>query len=175
MSKKIDEEVVLPDFGFTNELTNSTNGPVIKPVAKLSSESDILSPEEVAAVRAEVEKQAVEDRKKKERKRLMEKFLAEARAADEPAQEQVEIEIILPPFACTKAGYGDIMIDGRPYMNKHVYTVSRSKAEGLREVMQRAWVHEEVTFGHRNPNAYTRPRGEKINEHGLVGAGFVRF
>ena len=174
VKKTPEDDIVLPDFGFSNELTE-----VIKPTAKAAPTEtfEMLTADEVAAVKAEFDKQQLEEKKKAARKKLMEKFLQEAREEAHSHEEMVEIEIVLPAHACTRQGYGDILIDGRPFFNGRRYPVRRSKAEGLREIMQSAWRHDEITNGQRNPNAYRSRRLDHIRQDGSVhaNAGFVRF
>jgi hypothetical protein len=171
MAKKPEDEIALPDFGF-----DLGGVPLPKALPKEPLVFEGLSEEDVLAVKAEFDKQQAEDKKKAARKKLMERLLREQRESELPAQEQVEIQIALPPFACTREGYGDIMIDGTAYMNGQTYVVPRSKAEGLREIMQRSWHHEDITTGHRNPNAYQRPRGDNVSAtRGHQPGAFLRF
>lgn len=128
--------------------------------------STLLTKEEIAAIRAEVDKQVLEGKKKAEKERIAKLLLQEARAAENPQEELVMIQIELPPFACaSQNGQGaDIMIDGvDSYFHGRTYTVKRSRAEGLREIMQGAWRHEEIAFGHRNPMAYFKPHNAAIS------------
>lgn len=155
--------------------TNYDETEPVLPAAKFDIEPEgLLTAAEIEEVRSEVKKRALEERKKAARKALMEKFLAEERAASEPAQEMVEIEISAPVFAAIDAASAGIRIDGVPYLQGRTYTVPRGKAETLREAMQRAWDHEEITFGHKDPNAYRRSRNQDHRGQ-VVSAALLRF
>lgn len=103
-----------------------------------------------------------------EKKRLEEEFfqyaVKKARSRHLPAQEQQDIVIDLPGHAV------NIMIDGVEYLHAFTYREPKHVCDTLREIMQRAWNHEEEVGGanrsfYHQPSGRSRPRGIQLSRH----------
>lgn len=75
-----------------------------------------------------------------------------------PAPDLVEVNINLAPFA------NRITLDGMVFFHGGKYTVPRSVANSLVDVMSQTWRHEREVRGEVNPNAYRRPFDSEISE-----------
>lgn len=75
--------------------------------------------------------------------------------AAKPAVEYVEVRIDLPPHA------PDIRIDGRVFQPGLTYKVTQAQATSMKDIMFRAWAHEEEVRGQRTGFA-PKPRNYNI-------------
>jgi hypothetical protein len=79
-----------------------------------------------------------------------------AKKEDKPAEVEVEYEevfIDLPPHS------SHISIDGRHFQQGASYKVTKAQAASMRDIMSRAWAHEQEVRGQRKPfDAYRRQR-----------------
>jgi hypothetical protein len=81
---------------------------------------------------------------------------AKAKKDDKPAEVEVEYEevfIDLPPHS------SHLSIDGRHFQQGASYKVTKAQAASMRDIMSRAWAHEQEVRGQRKPfDAYRRQR-----------------
>jgi len=80
---------------------------------------------------------------------------AAVRAKREPKVEveYEEVFIDLPPHS------SHISIDGRQFQQGATYKVTKAQAASMRDIMSRAWAHEQEVRGQRKPfDAYRRQR-----------------
>jgi stress response protein YsnF len=81
---------------------------------------------------------------------------AKAKKEDKPVEVEVEYEevfIDLPPHS------SHISIDGRHFQQGASYKVTKAQAASMRDIMSRAWAHEQEVRGQRKPfDAYRRQR-----------------
>jgi hypothetical protein len=81
-----------------------------------------------------------------------------AKKEDKPVEAEAEVEyeevvIDLPPHS------SHISIDGRHFQQGASYTVTKAQAASMRDIMSRAWAHEQEVRGQRKPfDAYRRQR-----------------
>jgi hypothetical protein len=79
-----------------------------------------------------------------------------AKKEDKPLEVEVEYEevfIDLPPHS------SHISIDGRHFQQGASYKVTKAQAASMRDIMSRAWAHEQEVRGQRKPfDAYRRQR-----------------
>lgn len=79
-----------------------------------------------------------------------------AKKEGKPAEVEVEYEevvIDLPPHS------SHVSIDGRHFQQGASYTVTKAQAASMRDIMSRAWAHEQEVRGQRKPfDAYRRQR-----------------
>ena len=117
---------------------------------------ELLSEEEIKALRAQARAKVQEDLKKKASQDALSHFLKEEQKMLDPEEEMVKILIDVP-------GYADrITLDNQIFMHGVEYTVSRRQAETMREIMQNAWRHER-TIGGANANEYRAPANATIS------------
>ncbi len=120
-----------------------------------TSTASLLTEEE----RAEIEDTIIAEIEEEERERLRAAYKVEAkekfRREKGLAEEQVTLTIDV-------AGHAqDIKLDGRPFYHGHTYTVPRSIADTLFDIMGRTWDHEE-SVGGANQNEYRKPRNTRM-------------
>jgi hypothetical protein len=81
---------------------------------------------------------------------------AKSKKEDKPIEVEVEYEevfIDLPPHS------SHISIDGRHFQQGASYKVTKAQAASMRDIMSRAWAHEQEVRGQRKPfDAYRRQR-----------------
>jgi hypothetical protein len=81
---------------------------------------------------------------------------AKAKKEDKPIEVEVEYEevfIDLPPHS------SHLSIDGRHFQQGASYKVTKAQAASMRDIMSRAWAHEQEVRGQRKPfDAYRRQR-----------------
>jgi hypothetical protein len=81
---------------------------------------------------------------------------AKAKKEDNPVEVEVEYEevfIDLPPHS------SHLSIDGRHFQQGASYKVTKAQAASMRDIMSRAWAHEQEVRGQRKPfDAYRRQR-----------------
>jgi hypothetical protein len=79
-----------------------------------------------------------------------------AKKEGKPVEVEVEVEevfIDLPPHS------SHISIDGRHFQQGASYKVTKAQAASMRDIMSRAWAHEQEVRGQRKPfDAYRRQR-----------------
>lgn len=117
-----------------------------------------LNDEEKAAVIKRAEEQVAKEIKAQEEEAFFQKALRGARSKHIKSEEMQEIVIDLPGHAF------HILIDGVEYLHGYTYREPKHKCETLREIMQRAWNHEDDVGGanrafYHQPAGRSRPRG----------------
>jgi hypothetical protein len=121
----------------------------------------LLSAEEMAEIEADV----LAEIEGQERERLKKVYKDQAkeklRRAKGLAEEQITLVIDLPGHS------KEIRLDGVIYSHGHQFTVPKSVADSLYDVMGRAWDHEEQVGG-ANQNEYRKPRSTRVS--GATGA-----
>jgi hypothetical protein len=77
-----------------------------------------------------------------------------AKKEDKPVEiEYEEVFIDLPPHS------SHLSIDGRHFHQGASYKVTKAQAASMRDIMSRAWAHEQEVRGQRKPfDAYRRQR-----------------
>lgn len=135
----------------------------------------ILTPEDMAAIRAEALDKIKTKQRGAARKEALQKATIElerqAREADMQGAAKgdlVDVHIDLAQYA------PNIRLDGRAFEHGRMYRVTRKVAAVLAEQMQRSWQHQDSLSG-ANENAYRRPRnatmsmrtGATTGTHGL--------
>jgi len=98
--------------------------------------TELLTPQELAALEAEVQKEIDKEQKAKERERVKKDMLAKARQ-DRGLIEPIEQVLIDLP----ESG-NCIRVNNREYQQGQVYSLSQSVAIMLRDTMQKAWEHQ---------------------------------
>src|SRR5260370_32114496 len=104
--------------------------------------------------KTEIKNRAMEQVAKEKRARAEEKFfdaaLQDARKADEPVYQMEDVLIDLPGHAVR------LLIDGVEYLHGFAYEVNKPQGDTIREMVQRAWTHEDE-IGGANRNFYNKP------------------
>lgn len=120
-----------------------------------------LNAADIAALKAAAEKQVAKERKDAASKALLEKFVAEARraTATDPDEEMVDIFIDLPEFS------DRLIIDGRIYLYGHTYTVNRAQYNGIKEMLHRAYDHQDELDGKSKYEPTSRRM--RVSPHGI--------
>lgn len=126
-----------------------------------------LTEDDKAVIREEARRGATKERKDQLKKMLMEQYLREERCKLDPEQEEVLLNIELPPFA------DRIMLDGVIFMHGREYPMSRRKANSINEVMEMAWRHDDVAFGRRAAGERRRDAGRHTSGIALTPHGAV--
>ena len=98
--------------------------------------NELLTPQELAAIEAEVQKELDKELKTKERERVKKDLLTKAR------QDRGLVEPIEPVLIDLPESGNNIRVNNREYAQGHVYNVAASVAIMLRDTMQRAWEHQ---------------------------------
>ena len=107
--------------------------------------TELLTPQELAALEAEVQKELDKELKAKLREDTKKKLLAQARQ-DRGLIESIEQVLIDLP----ESG-NCIRVNNREYQHGQVYNVASSVAMMLRDTMQRAWEHQaEIEGRHKD-------------------------
>ena len=130
-------------------------------VASQISDADraLFSPEELAALEAEITLEVQEDMREEARDRVREKLKVQKRAEMQrridPDEEMYHITIDLAPFAA------NITIDNVIYLHGSTYEVPKKLYDTMREVMARTWQHESE-IGNANSQFYRKPRNVRL-------------
>src|SRR5215469_9138667 len=127
----------------------------------LDGDRDLLTPEEIKVLEAEVEAEAEEELREQAKKSVKAKLRAEAREKKGLAEAQVDVTIDLAPYA------DRILLDNVAYLQGITYTVRASLAAVLREQMQRTWGHQAEIDG-KSENFYRRTRGARVTPNGVI-------
>lgn len=110
-------------------------------------EDSILSPEEIAAAVAEAKSKFAADAKAKAKKELiaseMEKLkrVEGQKTGDSYKDEMIPVTVDLPEFT------PHLVINGEPFWHGHTYTRPRHVVNSLREMISRAWNHQDDIDG----------------------------
>jgi hypothetical protein len=132
-----------------------------------------LTDEEKQAIIEEAEKQVAKEQHAREKEEFMTVALRRARAKVDTRFEDEEVLVDLPGHAV------HVMIDGVEYLHSFTYTLPRPVADTVREIIQRAWDHEDDVQGanrafYHQPNRRTRGRGITLNRaHANLSAGSI--
>lgn len=138
--------------------------PPKKSTPKPFSDFSLLTPEEQESIKAEASAKVQEEAAQAARTAFLEMQIAEERKKHRlaPADEEiVAVTIDLPGFAQS------IVLDGVRYMHGSICHVTRPVERTLREIMSRAWDHENE-IGGANRDQYRAPRHTRLN--GRTGA-----
>jgi len=130
---------------------------------------DILTPTELAALEAEVQKELDKEEKSKAKEQAKKGMLERARRERGLAEPIEEVIIDLPESA------DRILVNNFAYMQGHSYTVKGSVGAMLRETMQRAWSHQAELEG-RSKDFFRRERGTRMSMRtgAVSGAPFLK-
>jgi len=115
-----------------------------------------LTEEEKYEIRERALEQVAKEKRARAEEAFMQQAMDEARAVDEPSLRMEEIFIDLPGHAVR------LLIDGVEYLHGFLYTVNELQAQSMRDMIQRAWNHEDEVGG-ANRQFYEKPRNLKIN------------
>ncbi len=131
-------------------------------------DTDVLTQEEIAAVELEASEEVAADAKDMARKSLKAKLVAKAKKSKGLTERDAEVTIDLAPY-CDR-----ILIDNTAYLQGKTYTLPLSRAQVLRETMQRTWTHQAEIDG-KSENFYRRTRAQRVvpagNGAAVVTAG----
>jgi hypothetical protein len=135
----------------------------------LMSIEDILTPTELAALEAEVQKELDKEEKSKAKEQAKKGMLERARRERGLAEPIEEVLIDLPESA------DRVLVNNFAYMQGHSYTVKGSVGAMLRETMQRAWSHQAELEG-RSKDFFRRERGTRMSARtgAVSGAPFLK-
>src|SRR6516165_11028431 len=123
--------------------------------------SAILTPAELNALEAEVQKEIDKESKEKEKTRIKKEMMQEARLARGLVEPQVEVIIDVPESG------SEIRVNNFSYHQGRAYMVPLNVAVMLRDTMQRAWSHQAEIEG-RSRDFFQRLRGTRMS--GTTGA-----
>lgn len=117
-----------------------------------------LTVEEKNEIYERAEKQILKELKTQQEEAFFQHALKRARQKSLPEHEQQDVLVDLPGHAF------HILIDGVEYLHAFTYRMDKPKAETVREIIQRAWDHEEEVGGanrsfYHQPSGRSRPRG----------------
>jgi hypothetical protein len=121
----------------------------------------------IAALRKMAEQDVHEELTKEHEELLLEQFKQEARQAKLPQEELQEIQIDLPGHA------PHVMLDNVIYLHGHTYTLPRNQVDSIKDIMARAWDHEN-DIGGANRDVYRKPRNQRISQNGPGSASLMR-
>jgi hypothetical protein len=133
------------------------------------SVEDLLTPAELSAIEAEVQKELDKEEKAKAKDQVKKRLLEQARRERGLAEPIEEIIIDLPESA------DKILVNNFAYMQGHTYTVKGSVGAMLRDTMQRAWGHQAEIEG-RSRDFFRRERGTRMSARtgAVSGAPFLK-
>lgn len=144
---------------------------------------EILTNEEIEAIKVRARAQVAADRKKARSKILMDLALAEARreSGDTPVDEERErelaqitsIRINLPRLRLAngrEAQPDPIIIDQRMFVHGRTYQVTVAQYEYLMDLMNKAWMHVAQVDG-RSRTYYSEQIGTMIYQGGMASGG----
>jgi hypothetical protein len=125
-----------------------------------------LSDKEKEEIRERALQQVMKERKAREEEAFFQAALDKARLDTdtdmEPTQraklQREEVFVDLPGHAV------HIMLDGVEYLHGFTYNVDSLQAQTMREIIQRAWNHEEEVGG-ANRHWYQKPRNTRLTRH----------
>lgn len=120
-----------------------------------------LTEEEKTEIRARAEEQVTKERKAKSEEAFFQAALDDARKGEQPALQMMDVFIDLPGHAVR------ILIDGVEYLHGFTYEVNSLQAATMREIVQRAWEHEDE-IGGANRQFYKRPLNRTLNRHSNI-------
>lgn len=115
----------------------------------------ILSEDEREAVALEVREEIDAEARAAAKEALRDKIKTEARKSKGLQEPDDEVTVDLAPY-CDR-----ILIDNRAYLQGQTYTVPVSRAQVMREAMQRTWNHQAEIDG-KSENFYRRTRGARV-------------
>lgn len=119
-----------------------------------------LTNEEKDAIRERAKAQVAKEQRARAEERFFEETLTEERRKHLPEQQWTEVLIDLPGHAA------HILIDGVEFLHAFTYRVTEGQAATIREIIQRAWDHEDEVGG-ANRNFYQKPSGRMLTPAGL--------
>jgi hypothetical protein len=130
---------------------------------------ELLSAEEVEAIRVSARSKIAADLKKAASKELEARFLKEERHRADPNEELIPLTIDLPGFA------DRVTIDGTVYMQGVTYRFPKRQYDSVRDQIAQSWRHEAQTGG-ANRDAYRQPRNTVMRPgfEGLTSSQLMR-
>jgi len=133
------------------------------------NDDDLLTPAELSAIEAEVQKEIDKEEKAKAKEKVKKELTERARRERGLAEPIEEVIIDLPESA------DRILVNNFAYMQGHSYTVKGSVGAMLRETMQRAWSHQAELEG-RSKDFFRRERGTRMSMRtgAVSGAPFLK-
>lgn len=135
--------------------------PAAKPAAKPAKAhaakvtSTLVSDERIVELRAKAKAKVDKERQAKAEAQLLEQFELEERRAGGVEEPLETLTIDLAEYC------GDIRIDGVVYFQGQTYTVPRSRADVMREMMQKTWQHQAHVDG-KSENFYRKSRQQHV-------------
>jgi hypothetical protein len=115
-----------------------------------------LTEEEKQTIRERAIEQIAKEKKIRAEEAFMEAALQDARKEDEPDLQMEDVFIDLPGNSIR------LLIDGVEYLHGFTYEVNAPKARTMREMVQRAWNHEDE-IGGANRNFYNKPANRHLS------------
>lgn len=126
-------------------------------VALVAADEGMFQKDELEALRKQALEEVSNDQKDEARRRLLAEYRADALRQTVPEEQLEDVPIGLP-------GHSDrIMIDGKIYMHGEVYSFTKKEADTVRDIMARAWEHEDEVGGANRDLYQRRPRGSRIS------------
>jgi hypothetical protein len=110
-----------------------------------------LTEDEKQSIRERAFEQIAKEKKARAEEAYFDAALKDAKKADEPTLQMEDVFIDLPGHAVR------LLIDGVEYLHGFTYEVNSLQAQTMREMVQRAWDHEDE-IGGANRNFYNKPR-----------------
>ena len=110
-----------------------------------------LTPEEKEQIRARAVEQIAKEKRDEATEAYLNQALDEERRKGRPQDTYEDLLIDLPGHAV------HVMIDGVEFLHAFTYNVTGNQAATIREIVQRAWDHEDE-IGGANRNFYKKPR-----------------
>jgi hypothetical protein len=120
-----------------------------------------LTEEEKAEIKDRAMQQVATEKRARAEEKFFEAALQDARREDQPVYQIEDVFIDLPGHAV------HIMIDGVEFLHGFSYEVNKPQADTIREMVQRAWNHEDEVGG-ANRNFYDKPRNVRLTRRSNV-------
>ena len=131
------------------------------PERRVPVKLELLSPEEIAAIKKEARASLLEEMKQDARDEYFSKELKKLRREQIPAEQIVSVSLDLAPFL------PHVALDGLMFFHGYTYDVPRSQAIVLYEQMQRSWMHQDEIEGRSRFNSYRRPQQLRIGPNDM--------
>lgn len=129
-------------------------------------DSELLSTEDLVALREEARSKVLDDRKKDARKKALSAMIREENERLDPSDEIVSYTIDLPGYAM------DIRLDGVQYVQGQTYKFSTRKLASVMDLIHNAWKHE-AAIGGAHREVYKPPSSKAGPARYSLSAGFV--
>lgn len=125
-----------------------------------------LSEEEKAEIRERALQQVMKERRAREEEAYFSQALDEARLDHDDSMAPTQrAKLVMEEVFVDLPGHAvHIMLDGEEFLHGFIYKRNSLVAATMREIMQRAWNHEEEVGG-ANRHWYEKPRNTKLTRH----------